>query len=377
MRISAAVLAAILVFSNLHAEPRTWTNPEGDALEAEFLRVVDGEVKIRRVEDGREFSIPVGKLSVDDQLWVRTRLNPGLGVQTTPEFLPPLEAFEDTVIDMAPFRGRLAVALGTVRWGRDNLQMKSLGERPAQFALVTPMDLWPQDFQVLPNGVIAYLHDWTLVEWNVASGERITRAAFQPTDYGSARNAMEGKFPKDPRQLTRTPAGKYLVGMLGSEPQGMFQIDSFDPLKLSAVWGKDNSRSLCFPGMDPQRLYALNYEGNAIFIYDREPNGSLKRESRPYLYFPRFSPPGTTSLKMYPFSNDRAMIELACQVEGNAASEWTDCLVVLDRKLEGYSVIATRRRFTQISVEPLSGRIFVYDPDARGIYEMRLANRPN
>ena len=57
----------------LRGEPRTFTNTNGQTIEAELLDVVGEVIRIRRVSDKMEFVIPVKNLSPEDQEFLRTR----------------------------------------------------------------------------------------------------------------------------------------------------------------------------------------------------------------------------------------------------------------------------------------------------------------
>ena len=63
-----ALALALRAFSShpLAAAPRTWTGQDGRTVEAELVRVEAGSVVIRRVSDGREFSLPLDRLSAAD-----------------------------------------------------------------------------------------------------------------------------------------------------------------------------------------------------------------------------------------------------------------------------------------------------------------------
>ncbi|MDF1862261.1 MAG: hypothetical protein P1U87_18740 [Verrucomicrobiales bacterium] len=66
------ILAVILALCGcgFAAEIRTWTSTDGKTIEARLIESSDNEVKIRRVSDGRQFSIPLTRLSEVDRRWV-------------------------------------------------------------------------------------------------------------------------------------------------------------------------------------------------------------------------------------------------------------------------------------------------------------------
>lgn len=51
---------------------REWTSSDGVVIKAQFIRHGPGGVTIR-MEDGREFTVPLDRLSPEDQAWVRGR----------------------------------------------------------------------------------------------------------------------------------------------------------------------------------------------------------------------------------------------------------------------------------------------------------------
>jgi len=55
------------------AGARTWTDREGRQLEAELLAVEGDAVRVRRIADGREFSIPIERLSETDQQFIEAQ----------------------------------------------------------------------------------------------------------------------------------------------------------------------------------------------------------------------------------------------------------------------------------------------------------------
>lgn len=53
------------------AETRTWTDSTGKhKIEAEFVEILEGQVKLKK-PDGKIASLPLGKLSKDDQIYLR------------------------------------------------------------------------------------------------------------------------------------------------------------------------------------------------------------------------------------------------------------------------------------------------------------------
>lgn len=65
-------------------EARTWTSSDGKSLEAEFLSASETEVTLKRDTDGKTFTLPLSRLSEDDQEFVKDQ-------ESTPEPAAPIE----------------------------------------------------------------------------------------------------------------------------------------------------------------------------------------------------------------------------------------------------------------------------------------------
>ncbi len=74
-RVLTIIFLLPFVFSipGLTGEARTWTSDDGNTIEAEFLSTTDDKVSIRRVADGRSFSISIARLSEADRQWITTQ----------------------------------------------------------------------------------------------------------------------------------------------------------------------------------------------------------------------------------------------------------------------------------------------------------------
>jgi len=66
----ALFLTLVLAASVYLAEARTWTSTDGRSLEASFLDATDTEVILVRDEDAKEFTIPLSRLSEEDQVFI-------------------------------------------------------------------------------------------------------------------------------------------------------------------------------------------------------------------------------------------------------------------------------------------------------------------
>lgn len=65
---------------------RTWTDSNGRKLEADFVSTIGGTVTLKRAADGVTFTLPMVKLSAEDQEWVKTTAASAAkpGAATTP-----------------------------------------------------------------------------------------------------------------------------------------------------------------------------------------------------------------------------------------------------------------------------------------------------
>lgn len=73
-RIAFTMTALASLASAGLAETRTWTDSTGKhKIEAEFIEIVEGQVKLKK-PDGKQVSLPLGKLSKEDQLFLRALL---------------------------------------------------------------------------------------------------------------------------------------------------------------------------------------------------------------------------------------------------------------------------------------------------------------
>jgi len=75
MRLFLIALFSIGFLSRAHAEKRSWTSSDGNAsFEGELLEYNATEVRLKRSADFRTFILPLGKLSAEDQTFVKNLL---------------------------------------------------------------------------------------------------------------------------------------------------------------------------------------------------------------------------------------------------------------------------------------------------------------
>ena len=68
------ILFWFIIIQIAMAEVRTWKTADGlKSIEAEFISTRDGEVTIKRKSDQRLFTLPISKLSEEDQTWIKTQ----------------------------------------------------------------------------------------------------------------------------------------------------------------------------------------------------------------------------------------------------------------------------------------------------------------
>lgn len=70
IRSSSTILAALLTFAPLSSAQRDFTSTEGKTLRAEIVNASESDVTLRREKDGKDFTIPLARLSEDDQDFV-------------------------------------------------------------------------------------------------------------------------------------------------------------------------------------------------------------------------------------------------------------------------------------------------------------------
>lgn len=71
---AARWLAAMLCLIGLPpTSAREWTSTDGKKLEADFISATADEVRVKRTADGREVTLPMGRLSEADRAWVKSQ----------------------------------------------------------------------------------------------------------------------------------------------------------------------------------------------------------------------------------------------------------------------------------------------------------------
>ena len=65
-----AIAAALLFLGPLHAQSRIFTSSDGKIIEAEYLSSSESHVTLKLNRNGREYTIPIERLSNDDQQFV-------------------------------------------------------------------------------------------------------------------------------------------------------------------------------------------------------------------------------------------------------------------------------------------------------------------
>ncbi len=70
MRCGLIIAIAIGLFQPLHAEVRTWTSTDGKQLQAEIVSATDTEVVLKLAGNGKEYKLPIQRLSVVDGTYI-------------------------------------------------------------------------------------------------------------------------------------------------------------------------------------------------------------------------------------------------------------------------------------------------------------------
>ncbi len=92
-----ASFIAMLVFAH-SASARTWTSADGSTVEAELISTTETHVTIRREADGKTFTIPWDKLSVEDREWVAANLEETEATMALPKAAGELVETRGTLI---------------------------------------------------------------------------------------------------------------------------------------------------------------------------------------------------------------------------------------------------------------------------------------
>lgn len=145
-----AVLLAVCCQGSA-AEVRTWTSAEGNTIEAELITASDKEVTIRRVSDGRRFSLPLERLSEADRDWVASFA-----------FSKPLPPAEVAKLTEIPKDSDGIIRLPLRVYIITDIELEQKGVRMSSW--VAPMDI---DRVVLPE--INRIWKAAGIEWSIES----------------------------------------------------------------------------------------------------------------------------------------------------------------------------------------------------------------
>lgn len=66
------LLVVTLVALTTLATSRTWTSTDGNTVDAEFISATETHVTIQREADRKRFTLPIEKLSTEDQAWIKS-----------------------------------------------------------------------------------------------------------------------------------------------------------------------------------------------------------------------------------------------------------------------------------------------------------------
>ncbi len=101
MRTAPSSLLALFFATGLAAEPRTWTDRDGRTVKAELVRADATSVVIRRVGDGREFTLPRERLSTADLAHLDSLPSHAIGTAPAPDAHGPTDPWSPD--QAAPF----------------------------------------------------------------------------------------------------------------------------------------------------------------------------------------------------------------------------------------------------------------------------------
>ncbi len=100
------VLTALLLSQ---AEARTWTSKDGVTIDAEYISSDENKVTIKRLKDAKEFTLPLEKLSKQDQEWLKQRPKTDLVADESKNYYLPKEGeiLPKRLASLVKKRGRL------------------------------------------------------------------------------------------------------------------------------------------------------------------------------------------------------------------------------------------------------------------------------
>jgi len=70
MLLVVKIIFSVLFLLTILLQARTWTSADGKTLEAEFLSSTETEVTLKRLSDNKQFTLPLSRLSEDDQKFI-------------------------------------------------------------------------------------------------------------------------------------------------------------------------------------------------------------------------------------------------------------------------------------------------------------------
>lgn len=192
MKALPVAASALLLLAASAATARTWTNDEGESLEADILRL-KGRTAILRSNGSKEISAPIARLSPADQAWIerykqltQTREwgTPGKGVRRG-QFLNvsdgSVQLKQGSSTSSVPFE-----ELSPEGWLKVQEAYELYEKEPeAEFLLAKPVALQPREDGVDP--LAAPMREWTDVKG------RAIRAAYLGTDGPNALLFLRAK----------------------------------------------------------------------------------------------------------------------------------------------------------------------------------------
>jgi dipeptidyl aminopeptidase/acylaminoacyl peptidase len=93
MKSRPGIVASLAIFASLAfpAHGREWTSLDGKKLDAEFVRNSGETVTLKRAADGREFTIPLSRLSPADREWIKAQGGTPAGVPSSSAAPKPID----------------------------------------------------------------------------------------------------------------------------------------------------------------------------------------------------------------------------------------------------------------------------------------------
>ncbi|WP_269538776.1 hypothetical protein [Cerasicoccus fimbriatus] len=245
---------------------RTWTSLDGRTLEADYISSTDDRVEVRRSVDQRIFQLQIDQLSPADREFIEEQRIIELGTLHTPDefefahFRPRIDGFK--------FGGNRVPAnyLGVV-----SLREKTLGVVPYW---MDGMSIGKDGEIIMSSGNGTTPH-MKLITWTPEAGARdIVPLEYIKSEPGispeeRAKDQQEGRFWFFGGQIAHDRDGDVLFTLGACGGNGIFRVDSANPVRLERLNTCIASSSLQVPPWDNRYAYIARGEDIRKFKISR------------------------------------------------------------------------------------------------------------